>query len=371
MRAALALEDGSFFSGRGFGACGSRGGEVVFCTGMTGYQEVLSDPSYKGQIVTLTYPEVGNYGIHLEDDEADRCYLEAFVVRNYCRFPSGAGRGPMVPGQTPRPRPALGEYLKERGVVAIEGVDTRALTLKLRERGALRGMVSTEIFDPPELVERARALPSLVGRDLAAAVTCAAPYRFAEGEAGEVVVLDFGVKRNILRSLAAQGFGVMVVPASTSASEILSRRPIGVVISNGPGDPEPLEHGIRTVRALLESGTPLMGICLGHQLLGLALGGATSKLKFGHHGCNHPVARLSDGKVEITTQNHGFVVEPASLDLDAVEITHQNLNDGTLEGLRLKRRPAFSVQYHPEAAPGPSDSAYLFDHFSAMVRRNT
>ncbi|HEX9639573.1 MAG TPA: glutamine-hydrolyzing carbamoyl-phosphate synthase small subunit [Acidobacteriota bacterium] len=366
VRAALALEDGSFFSGRGFGAPGTRGGEVVFCTGMTGYQEVLTDPSYKGQIVTLTYPEIGNYGIHLEDDEADRCYLEAFIVRSYCRFPSGTGRGA---GPEAQPRSSLGDYLRARGVVAIEGVDTRALTLKLRQRGALRGVVSTEILDPPELIERARAIPSLVGRDLAAEVTCAAPYRFADGDAGEVVVVDFGVKRNILRSLAAQRFAVTVVPAATPAQAILSRRPAGVVISNGPGDPEPLALGIQTVRALVDSGVPLMGICLGHQLLGLALGGATSKLKFGHHGCNHPVARLHDDKVEITTQNHGFVVEPASLDPATVEITHKNLNDGTLEGLRLKRRPAFSVQYHPEAAPGPSDSAYLFDHFAEMVRR--
>ncbi|MBI4061673.1 MAG: glutamine-hydrolyzing carbamoyl-phosphate synthase small subunit [Elusimicrobia bacterium] len=360
-KAWLALEDGTVCSGRSCGAAGEAGGEFVFNTAMTGYQEVLTDPSYAGQCVVMTYPLIGNYGITAGDDESARPRLSGFVVREMCKTPSNH-----------ESIQTAGDFLRKHGVVAIEEVDTRALTLKLRDQGALRGIISTSDDDKKRLIAKARALPSMAGRNLALAVTCEGPYSWDEGFVENerplrVVVMDFGVKRGILRRLAAMGCRVTVVPAATTAAEIFRLKPDGVLLSNGPGDPEPVADAIETIKHLLVERMPLFGICLGHQLLGLALGGKTYKLKFGHHGSNHPVKDLETGRIEITSQNHGFCVDLKTLP-SAVKTTHVNLNDGTSEGMAHSELPAFSVQYHPEASAGPHDSRYLFERFRKLMR---
>jgi carbamoyl-phosphate synthase small subunit len=331
----------------------------VFNTAMTGYQEILTDPSYCGQLVAMTYPQIGNYGITARDRESSRPRLSGFIVRELCRTPSNWESVESVP-----------DFLQKHGIVAIEGVDTRALTLRLREKGALRGVISTLDGDPKRLVAKAKASPSMAGLNLAKVVTCEKAYSWEEGVAAKpalhVVVMDFGVKHGILRCLAAMGARVTVVPASTAAEEILRLKPDGVLLSNGPGDPEPVTDAIETIRKLIAERLPLFGICLGHQLLGLAFGGRTYKLKFGHHGSNHPVKDLETGKVEITSQNHGFCVDLDSLPKE-VRTTHVNLNDGTSEGMAHAALPVFSVQHHPEASAGPHDSRYLFDRFRAMM----
>ena len=368
-RAVLALSDGSIFEGYSLGAEGETWGEVVFNTAMTGYQEILTDPSYKGQIVTMTYPLIGNYGVNSEDLESDKIYLEGFIVREKSRISSSW-----------RKEKGLDQYLKEHGIVGIEGIDTRALTMRIRERGAQTGVISTEDLGPESLTEKARSLPVLEGRDLVKEVTCPRPYQWEEGtwelEKGyrkpgwsdsvhKVVAYDFGIKYNILRILTQMGCSVTVVPADTPAEDVLDMKPHGVFLSNGPGDPAPVTYAIKNTKKLLGR-LPVFGICLGNQILGLALGGKTYKLKFGHHGANHPVKDLATGRVEITSQNHGFVVDMDSLG-DQVEVTHINLNDRTVEGLRHREMPLFSVQYHPEASPGPHDSAYLFRKFVDLM----
>jgi len=384
-RAILALEDGKVFEGWSFGVLGEHFGEVVFNTSMTGYQEILNDPSYKGQIVNMTYPLIGNYGANEEDYESLRPHVEGFVVREYCPFPSNW-----------RSQGDLSEYLQRYGVMAVEGVDTRALTRHIRTAGAMRGVLSTEDLDSERLVEKARNSPLMVGSDWVKAVTCPQAYEWGDntgarvgaikagvelwewgkqqtlGRSGarkfKVVAVDFGVKHNILRHLASKGCQILVVPAETPAEQILAMNPHGIFLSNGPGDPAAVTYAIETVRALLGK-RPIFGICLGHQLLGLAMGGKTYKLKFGHRGGNQPVKNLLNGKVEITTQNHGFCVDMDSLPAGQVEITHINLNDRSLEGMRHRRIPAFSVQYHPEASPGPHDAAYLFDEFITLMEK--
>lgn len=363
--AILALEDGTTFPGRSFGATGESGGEVVFNTSMTGYQEIITDPSYRGQMVAMTYPHIGNYGVNDADVESSGPRLSGFIVREACRFPSHCSSSGSLP-----------DYLAEHGVVGIEGVDTRALVLLIREKGALRGVISTEELRPDTLVDLARAVPHIGERNLVAEVTCKAPFTWTETPPGRtvpagdllpVVVLDCGVKRNILRMLAGQGCAVTVVPASTSAEEILALHPAGVLLSNGPGDPERLPAQVATARGLAGR-VPLFGICLGHQVIGRALGGRTFKLKFGHHGGNHPVKDLATGRIAITSQNHNYAVDPATLPKDA-KVTHLNLYDGTVEGLEHPGQGIFSVQYHPEAAPGPHDAAGLFPAFVRAVRR--
>jgi len=357
MKAVLVLEDGTWFEGRAFAGKGEVLGEVVFNTSMTGYQEILTDPSYRGQIVGMTYPLIGNYGINDEDMESSKIQVEGFVVREYEPVPSNW-----------RSRISLADYLEREGIIGVEGVDTRALTRHVRLAGAMKGILSTEDLDPVSLAAKAAASPGLVGRDLVQGVTCEKPYEWPE--AGEklfhVVALDFGIKWNIVRCLAERGCRVTIVPARTSADEVRGLKPDGVLLSNGPGDPEPITYAVETIRRLMGR-VPLFGICLGQQLLGLALGGKTYKLKFGHRGANHPVKNLRTGRVEITTQNHGFCVDMESLRDSDVEITHLNLNDQTLEGMRHRSIPLFSVQYHPEASAGPHDAAYLFDEFIRMM----
>ncbi len=358
--ALLVLEDGAVLPGQACGAEGETVGELVFNTSMTGYQEVLTDASYKGQIVAMTYPQIGNYGITAEDNESRQPFLSGFVVRELCRKPSN--------WQSVEP---LDFFLRKHGIVAIEGVDTRALTLRLRDKGALRGVISTTDLDAKRLLKKARSAPTMAGRDLASQVTCSEKYRWTEGYAPvdkplHVVVYDFGVKLNILRCLARLGCQVTVVPASTPADEALALKPDGFLLSNGPGDPEPVTYAVDAIKRLLDSRKPVFGICLGHQLLGLALGGRTFKLKFGHHGANHPVLDVETRKVEITTQNHGFCVDIDSLPRE-VRTTHVNLNDRTSEGLAHAQLPVFSVQYHPEAAAGPHDSRYLFGRFKELM----
>lgn len=371
MKAKLALENGTVFEGDCFGATGEVSGEVVFNTSMSGYQEIYTDPSYRGQIVTLTYPLIGNYGIAEEDMESGAPQVSAVVVREYMPRPSNF-----------RAVGDLGAWLKEHGVVALTGIDTRMLTRMIRTEGALRGVVSTKDLDNSSLVGKARRIPSMAGQDLATMVTCKHPYEWtgidttpfalpvdrARGVSGRfrVVAYDFGIKQNILRRLSMYGCDVTVVPAQFPAAEVLALAPDGVFLSNGPGDPAPVKVAIDNIKALLGR-VPMFGICLGHQLLALALGGKTYKLKFGHRGGNHPVKNLLTGKIEITSQNHGFAVDPDSLDAGQVEITHTNLYDGTNEGFRHRRLQAFSVQYHPEASPGPHDSDYLFRDFLAML----
>jgi carbamoyl-phosphate synthase small subunit len=367
--AVLALADGRVFRGEALGAAGEADGEVVFNTSMTGYQEILTDPSYRGQIVVMTYPLIGNYGINDEDVESRRPWVNGFAVKEASASPSSW-----------RARRTLHEYLSDTGVVAIQSIDTRALTRHIRDHGAQEGIISSVDGDERRLVERARALPGLVGRDLVAEVTVDTPFAWTDGvwtldhgyEEGpksqrfRVVAYDSGIKHNILRQLTAAGCAVTVVPANTPAEAIRDMRPDGVFLSNGPGDPEAVPYQVESVRGLLGH-VPVFGICLGHQILGLAAGGRTYKLPFGHHGANHPVKDLLTGRVEITVQNHGFAVDPTSVEERGWEITHVNLNDGTCEGMRHRELPVFSVQYHPEASPGPHDANYLFARFTELM----
>lgn len=358
-KAILALEDGRVFEGTSFGVPGEHYGEVVFNTGMTGYQEVITDPSYAGQIVVMTYPLIGNYGVNGDDSESRSIWLEGFVVNELCRKPSSW-----------RSEQDLDSFLKEYNVMGIEGIDTRALTRHIREAGAMRAVISTVDHDRDSLVEKAKASPDLIGRDLVSEVTCEKPYVMAENEGLHVIVLDYGLKYSILDQLVAVGCHITVVPADTTAGEIMKLRPDGVLLSNGPGDPAAVTYAIDTIRDLVDIGTlPIFGICLGQQLLGLALGGNTYKLKFGHHGENHPVKDLATGKIEITVQNHGFCVDIESLDKNTIEITHMNLNDNTLEGIRHRELPLFSVQFHPEAGPGPHDARHLFGRFVELMKK--
>jgi carbamoyl-phosphate synthase small subunit len=368
MRAALALADGRVFFGQALGATGEISGEVVFNTSMSGYQEILTDPSYRGEIVTMTYPLIGNYGINREDIESSKPHLSGFVVKEACDIPSNW-----------RSEMSLDAYLKENNIIGLSGIDTRALVRHIRDKGAQTGVISTIDLDADSLVAKAKAAPSIVGLDLVQEVTCKEPYDWNEGTWGladgyekregpaayKVVAYDFGIKYNILRNLVSKGCAVTVVPANTSAEEVLSMQPDGVFLSNGPGDPEPITYAQENIRQLLGK-VPLFGICLGHQLLSIALGGKTYKLKFGHRGGNQPVRRGDGHNVEITSQNHGFAVDANSLEKDAV-VTHINLNDNTVEGLEHKTMPAFSVQYHPEASPGPHDANYLFGEFIKLM----
>ncbi len=362
MKALLTLADGTTFEGTSFGARGEVGGEIVFNTSMTGYQEILTDPSYCGQMVAMTYPEIGNTGINPEDVESRKPFVQGFIVKEYWETPSNW-----------RAKQSLGSYLRDHGIPGIQGIDTRALVRHVREHGAQEAILSTEDLDPKSLAAKAKARPGLVGRDLVREVTCDAPYDWTEtnwdlvngyGQLEKpkyrVLAYDFGIKRNILRNLASVGCAVRVVPATTPATEALAWNPDGIFLSNGPGDPDVGPYaGI--VRELIGK-KPMFGICLGHQILGLALGGKTYKLKFGHHGGNQPVMDLTTRKVEITSQNHGFAVDVASLE-GIAQLTHVNLNDQTAEGLAHATLPLFSVQYHPEASPGPRDASYLFDRF--------
>ncbi len=369
MEAILALEDGRLFRGKGYGARAERGGEVVFNTSITGYQEIFTDPSYAGQLVCLTYPHIGNVGANPLDNEAARPYIEGLIVRDFSEVASNW-----------RSQQTTEAFLAAHGVPIISHIDTRALVLHLRRQGAMRAVLSTASLDSEALVARARSLPEMVGLDLARTVTTAKSYEWSEPSielarlssaekpgVHHVVAYDFGIKQNILRRLVDVGCRVTVVPGDTPAADALALKPDGVFLSNGPGDPEPCTYAIDAVRKLAGR-VPVFGICLGHQIMGLALGGKTFKLKFGHHGGNHPVKNLHSGKVEITAQNHGFCVDPDSLNAKEVELTHINLNDQTLEGLRHRSLPLFSVQYHPEASPGPHDSHYLFEQFVDVMR---
>jgi carbamoyl-phosphate synthase small subunit len=380
MKVLLALADGTVFTGTAFGAEGETAGEVVFNTSLTGYQEILTDPSYKGQIVTMTYPEIGNVGINSEDMESRQSFVEGFIVKEYWERPSNW-----------RAQKSLAQYMREHSIVGIQGLDTRALVRRLRDHGAQPGVISTVDLDPQRLVAKAKAVPSLVGRDLVKEVTCAEPYEWTQGrwELGTgyrgratgdgrgtrnskletrnffVVAYDFGIKFNILRNLVDAGCQVRVVPASMSAKDVMAMNPDGVFLSNGPGDPDAVPYARENVAALVGK-VPMFGICLGHQIMGLALGGKTYKLKFGHRGGNHPVMDMKTRKVEITTQNHGFCVDVNSLQGKA-DITHMNLNDNTVEGLTHTEYPIFSVQYHPESSPGPHDADYLFSRFTQLM----
>jgi carbamoyl-phosphate synthase small subunit len=372
-KAILALEDGTVFEGRSFGSSGEKTGELVFNTSMSGYQEILTDPSYKGQIVIMTYPLIGNYGVNKEDIESQSPKVEGFIVKeNSSLFSNWRGDK------------CLSDYLMAHRIMGVEGMDTRALTKHIRVRGAMKAILSTEDLDRDHLIEKARASPGLIGRDLVKEVTCETPYEWTSGNDSQfsstyfqpstvryrpkVVVMDFGVKYNILRSLRDWNCDVIVLPASSRADSVLSYRPDGILLSNGPGDPEGVPYAIETVQKLLGK-KPIFGICLGHQLLGLAFGGRTFKLKFGHRGANQPVKDLKTGRVMITSQNHGFCVDPDSLNPNEIELTQINLNDQTLEGMRHKRLPIFSVQYHPEASPGPHDTQYLFGEFIKMMEQ--
>lgn len=374
MKALLVLEDGTCFEGRSFTGEVETSGEVVFNTGMAGYQEILTDPSYRGQIVTMTYPLMGNYGVNPEDIESERIQVKAFVVREYQEYPSNW-----------RAQKTLKEYLIEAGVPGIEGIDTRALTKHIRLQGAMRGAISTSDLNPVSLRKKALEVPPMAGADLVKEVTCKRPYLWENGRPGKevedlkgfvwpkkegfrVVAIDYGVKFNILRILEKKGCNILVVPATTDSKTIDSLDPEGLFLSNGPGDPAPLKYAIETISNQFGK-RPIFGICLGHQLIGLALGGKTYKLKFGHRGVNQPVKNLKTNRVEITSQNHGFCVDPSSLNTKEVELTHINLNDNTLEGLRHKRLPIYCVQYHPEASPGPHDAQYLFDEFITLMEK--
>ena len=375
MEALLALEDGRIFSCRSFTGPGEASGEVVFNTSMTGYQEVLTDPSYRGQMVAMTYPLVGSYGVNREDVESKQVQVAAFLIRSYQQHHSNF-----------RATSSLADYLGSCGILGVEQLDTRALTRHIRNSGAMRAFVSTLDLKPESLIQRAKQSPPMAGRDLTAAVTTETPYRWANGSPESisretaldrsvwrssgrmptVAAFDFGIKYNILRCLEHEGFETIVVPSATSAETIRAMEPDGIFLSNGPGDPEPVKAAIETIRNLLGY-RPIFGICLGHQLLGLALEGKTYKLKFGHRGANQPVKNLLTGKIEITSQNHGFAVDLDSIKGEDVEITHINLNDNTLEGFRHRRLPLFAVQYHPEASPGPHDARYLFGHFKDLM----
>ena len=376
-RVTLVLEDGRTFHGRAFAGEGETLGEVVFNTAMTGYQEVLSDPSYKGQIVAMTYPLIGNYGVNDEDMESVAIQVEGFIVREYISYPSNW-----------RSQKTLKDFLEEAKILGVEGIDTRALTKHIRTAGAMKGIMATGDRKPEELLKKVQAYPGLVGRDLVSNVTTPSPYLW-QGERRpldwkpgmrgadvwpdprhpyKVVAFDYGIKYNILRHLANRDCHVIVLPAKVKPADILALEPDGLFLSNGPGDPAGVTYAIETVRALLTQ-LPIFGICLGHQLLGLAMGGTTFKLKFGHRGGNQPVKDLRTGKVEITSQNHGFCVDINSLRDKDVELTHINLNDQTLEGMRHRKLPVYSVQYHPEASPGPHDATYLFDDFLTLLKR--
>lgn len=373
MKAIIALEDGTTFTGRSFTGHGEAVGEIVFNTSMCGYQEVLTDPSYTGQLVTMTYPLIGNYGINTEDMESAAIHPKAFLVKEYHHLPCNH-----------RATTTLADFLGEHHILGVEGFDTRALVRHIRSKGAMKAMVSTRDLDRASLVERAKAWPGFLGLDLVAEVTCNAPYGWADNRpqpgnhfstaAGrsdslKVVAFDFGIKYNQLRLLTEKGCRVQVVPAYTNAAEVLAMDPDGIFLSNGPGDPAGVRGVVDTVRQLLGK-KPIFGICLGHQILGLAYGGTSYKLKFGHRGGNQPVKDLTTGHVEITAQNHGFCIDIASLPSGEVEVTHINLNDNSLEGMRHTRHPAFSVQYHPEHAPGPHDAVYLFDRFLDLMRQH-
>jgi carbamoyl-phosphate synthase small subunit len=371
MQAILALEDGRVFRGKGYGAKGECYGEVVFNTSITGYQEIFTDPSYAGQIVVLTNPEIGNYGTNHEDNEATRPYIEGLIVREFSPISSNW-----------RSQQVADEYLEKFKIPVLADIDTRALVRHLRDRGVMRGVISSIETDTSKLVAKARGIPKMDGTDLAKVVSTKQRYVWETGERSHeptevvgvkdepprfhVAAYDFGIKHNILRKLASEGCRVTVVPAETKSEDVLALNPDGVFLSNGPGDPEPCNYAQENIRRLLGR-KPVFGICLGHQLVGLALGGKTYKLKFGHHGGNHPVKQLHSGKVEITAHNHNFAVDPDSLPESEVEKTHIDLNDGTLEGLRHRNLPLFSVQYHPEASPGPHDSHYLFKDFVKMM----
>jgi carbamoyl-phosphate synthase small subunit len=371
MESILALEDGRVFRGRAYGAPAERFGEVVFNTSLSGYQEILTDPSYAGQIVILTYPHIGNYGTNPQDSESAKPYAEGLVVRELSELASNW-----------RAADEIASFLAKAGVPVISDIDSRALVRHLRKHGAMRGVISTTDLDEASLISKAKASPSMIGFDLASRVTTVARYEWHEPSRDiyrpgsptvpaslprfHVVAYDYGIKINILRRLVDVGCRVTVVPAATAAHDVLELNPDGIFLSNGPGDPEPVEYAAKAVRELAGR-VPIFGICLGHQIIGLALGGRTYKLKFGHHGGNHPVMNLETRKVEITAQNHGFAVEPDSLKASEVVLTHMNLNDQTLEGLRHRSLPIFSVQYHPEASPGPHDSAYLFQRFVELM----
>jgi carbamoyl-phosphate synthase small subunit len=376
MKALLALEDGRIFPCRSFTGPGEAKGEVVFNTSMTGYQEILTDPSYYGQMVTMTYPLIGNYGVCPEDVESDRIQVAAFIVKEYQDFPSNH-----------RSRGTLADYLIKSHVLGIEDLDTRALTRHIRKSGAMRAMISTSDLVPESLVARARQIPSMLGSDLVGKVTTRKPYFWKynqpdyiditklddpliwrnRGKKHSVVALDFGIKYNIIRSLEKAGCEVLVVPARTEAKTIRNLNPEGLFLSNGPGDPEPLTYAVDTIKQLLDV-VPIFGICLGMQLLGIAMGGKTMKIKFGHRGANQPVKNLSTGRVEITSQNHGFAVDLNTIGKDQSVMTHINLNEDSLEGLKSNSIRAFAVQYHPEASPGPHDSAYLFNQFAKVIK---
>jgi carbamoyl-phosphate synthase small subunit len=376
--AILALEDGRVFNGRAAGAITRRGGEVVFNTSLTGYQEVFTDPSYAGQIVCLTYPHIGNVGANLDDEEAAKPYIESLIVREFSQIASSW-----------RSTETAHLYLNRHKIPVIWDIDTRALVRHIRKVGALRGIVSTDGTAPDQLIHEAKSLPTMAGQELASRVSCARSYDWTKGsidlvispwseQMGEaiqnsdaaklrVIAYDFGIKQNILRLLTDHNCEVGVVPATTTAEDVLGMNPDGIFLSNGPGDPEPMEYAVQTVRKFIGK-VPVFGICLGHQVCGLALGGKTFKLKFGHHGSNHPVKNLLTNQIEITAQNHGFCVDPESLPSSDVEVTHLNLNDHTNEGMRHKSQPIFSVQYHPEASPGPHDSHYLFTQFTDLTK---
>ncbi|WP_027340331.1 glutamine-hydrolyzing carbamoyl-phosphate synthase small subunit [Halonatronum saccharophilum] len=355
-KARLVLEDGTVFEGISFGADKESSGEIVFNTSMTGYQEILTDPSYKGEIVAMTYPMIGNYGINEEDIESFTAHANGFIVKEFCPEPSNW-----------RFKSKLENYLKENGIVGIAGVDTRALTKRLRIEGTMKGIITTKEKEIDELIKEAKNAPGLSGRDLVSKVSSEEPY--TEGESGQykVALLDCGAKKNIVRSLVGRDCEVRIFPAKSSSEELLAYNPDGIMLSNGPGDPEDASYVVETVKELLGK-KPIFGICLGHQMLGMACGAKTYKMKFGHRGANHPVKDLKTGKVYISSQNHGFAIDVDSVEELDIEVTHINVNDRTVEGLKHKTLPAFSVQYHPEASPGPEDSHYLFDEFIEMMR---
>jgi len=355
-KALIVLEDGTVYEGWVFGAFGEKVGEIVFNTSMTGYQEILTDPSYKGQIVTMTYPLIGNYGVNSEDLESDGPKVEGFIVRDYSKMWSNW-----------RGEESLEDFLKRQGIMGIEGVDTRALTRHIRVQGAMKGCISSEDMDSQRLLKKAREWTGLIGQDMVKYVTCKKPYKWSHEGRYKVVAYDFGVKRNILRILSRLGCEITVVPAWTKAEEVIELDPDGIFLSNGPGDPQGVPYAVEEIKKLLDK-RPIFGICLGHQLLCLAFGGNTYKLKFGHRGGNHPVKDFITGRISITSQNHGFCVDPESLPSE-VEITHINLYDHTLEGIRHKELPIFSVQFHPEASPGPHDAEYLFHEFIRLMEQ--